>query len=226
MHNLFEKTILLLLKYLFWSAQSIFSYLHSYSVVWNMFLFHSLAKEKKILIFQLLQVFCLQHSSASVTLCHHRLGRTLKCDESSPQLLDYTCNSLWKITSLWDLNAVPHRRETISILIYSPFFTVELYWLRKCQVYICLTFKEHVKLFEKIIFKKCAFPGAYLKCSKLSQEKATDSHPPTLSFISQSLFISHLSISAPTACLNKSLTILCCWGYSTSSFQDLLAWAK
>lgn len=49
---------------------------------------------------------------------------------------------------------------------------------------VCLTFKEHVKLFQKITIykKKCAFPGAYLKFLKLSQEKATNFFPPLVLF--------------------------------------------
>lgn len=73
-----------------------------------------------------------------------------------------------------DLNYVPHRRETISIVIYSPSFIVDLYWLGKCQVYVCLTFNAHVKLFFKKKKKKCVCSGAYLKFLKLSQEKTTD----------------------------------------------------
>lgn len=185
-----------------------------------------IAKEKKrILVSTSPHVLAETLFSLTVTLSHHSLGRTLKNDQSPLWPLDYAYNSLYKTISLWDLNSVPYRRETISTLIYSSSFTVELYWLRKCKVYVCLTFNAHVGFFFKKKTTLCSCSSAYL--SFWNYPKKRPLPPCSLSFISQCLFISHLvSITAPTACLNKSLTIWCCWGYSTSGLQDLLSWAK
>lgn len=106
---------------------------------WNLFMSQLLlciAKEKKkhILVSTSPRVLAATLFSLTVILSHHSLGRTLKNDQSPLWPLDYAYNSLYKTISLWDLNSVPHRRETISTLIYSSSFTVELYWLRKCKV--------------------------------------------------------------------------------------------
>lgn len=134
--DLFEKANFLLLKYVSCSLQSTLSYLYSYSIVlWvleHVFVaaYAVFSKEKKrrhIFVSTSPSVVAVTLFSLTVTLCHRSLGSTLKHDQSPLWPLDYTCNSLYKTVSLRDLNAVPHRREAISTLIYSPSFTVELY---------------------------------------------------------------------------------------------------